>query len=757
MTHTYIVTGMTCDHCIERVRKTLESIDGVTSAAVTLEPPRATITMQHHVAVHTLNEALLAVGDYQLSEESSDNHSDHETHQHKLDHTSGEHHHDKEKHHHHEHTHLDHHRMMIRDFKKRLWLSLALTLPILLLSPMIQHGLGLDWAFSGDRYLLFSLSSIIYFYGGYPFLKGLLEELKKRSAGMMTLIAVAISAAYLYSAAVVFGLEGKTFFWELATLIDVMLLGHWLEMRSVIGASKALEALAELMPDFANKVEGDQVRKVEASSLQTGDTILIKPGEKVPADGVIIEGKSDLNESMLTGESKPVMRTVNEEVIGGAINGSGSLQIRIKHIGSESYLSKVISMVQTAQGQKSKTQRLADRAAFWLTIVALAGGFGTFAVWLLMGREFSFALERMVTVMVICCPHALGLAIPLVAAISTSISAKNGLHIRNRTAFENSRKISTIVFDKTGTLTHGSHEVVNIKSMSEQYPENALLEYAAAAERPSEHHISKGLQRKLEQDHLKNLSNTDFQYESGIGIRATVEGKKVQMGGFLLLEQLNIQTPLETNDQTDTIIFTVIDNELVGYMTFADKIRESSFNAIKTLQEQGIKCVLLTGDNQQVAAIVAEKLQMDDYMAEVLPDEKLDRIRSLQKGGEFVAMTGDGVNDAPALAQANIGIAIGSGTDVASETADIILVDSDPQDIVNLISFGKATYRKMVQNLVWATGYNVIALPLATGFIPGLIISPAIGAALMSMSTIICAVNAQLLKGSLRSFENQEN
>lgn len=751
MEHTYKVSGMTCDHCVQMVRKTLESIDGVESVVVTLEPPRATLTMHHHVATNTLNDALQAIGDYRISEAHTDHvktkaNKEQPEVRHSMDHSQ----HGPQKGND-QHMHHDHHRMMIQDFKKRLWVSLILTLPVLLLSPMIQSGLGVSWSFNGDSYLLFALSSMIYFYGGYPFLNGLLKELKQRASGMMTLIAVAISAAYLYSSAVVFGLEGKTFFWELATLIDVMLLGHWLEMRSVLGASKALEALAALMPDQANLIIDDQITEVKVSTLKSGDIILIKPGEKVPADGVIIEGQSDLNESMLTGESKPVMRSLDQDVIGGAINGSGAIKIRVKNTGNDSYLSKVINMVQDAQGQKSRTQRLADRAALWLTIIALIAGFGTFAAWLLMGSELSFALERMVTVMVICCPHALGLAIPLVAAISTSVSAKNGLLIRNRTAFENARKISTIVFDKTGTLTYGSHEVVRLSTLSKKYSEMDLLQFTAAAESSSEHHISKGLQRKMKQEDLTLFSSSDFRYESGIGVHATVQGKQVSAGGFLLLEQLNIQPPSDTVDLTDTIIFTVIDKELVGYIAFADQIRESSFGAINTLQAQGIKCLLLTGDNERVASIVSDELKMDGYMAEVLPNEKLEKIKALQKTGEFVAMTGDGVNDAPALAQADIGIAIGSGTDVAAETADIILVDSDPKDIVNLISFGKATYRKMVQNLAWATGYNVVALPLASGFIPGMIISPAFGAALMSISTIICAVNAQLLKGSMRN------
>jgi Cu2+-exporting ATPase len=650
---------------------------------------------------------------------------------------------------HNQHSHQDHHRMMIADFKRRFWVSLILTLPVLLLSPMIQNWLGLDWSFSGDKYILFTLSSIIYFYGGYPFLKGFFEELGKKAPGMMTLIAVAISAAYLYSSAVVFGLEGKTFFWELATLIVVMLLGHWLEMRSVLGASKALEALAALMPDEAHLVHDDHVKKVKVSELKTGNIILIKPGEKVPADGIIIEGESDLNESMLTGESKPVSKSKGAEVIGGAINGSGAIKVKVKGTGDDTYLSKVIKMVQDAQGQKSKTQRLADKAAFWLTIIALVVGFGTFAIWLFMGKELSFALERMVTVMVISCPHALGLAIPLVAAISTSISAKNGLLIRNRTAFENARNISTIVFDKTGTLTKGSHEVVRIVSVSESYNQNDILKYAASVESPSEHHISKGLQRKAKAENLNLLKVKDFEYQSGIGVNGKVNGKKLQAGGFVLLEKLNITPPEDKEEGIETKIFVIIDNELVGFITFADEIRESSYDAIKTLQDNGIKVSLLTGDNEKVAAAVANELHMDDYMAEVLPDEKLDKIKSLQEKGEFVAMTGDGINDAPALAQADVGIAIGSGTDVAAETADIVLVDSNPNDIANLILFGKATYRKMVQNLAWATGYNLVALPLATGFIPGLMISPAFGAALMSISTVICAVNAQFLKREL--------
>lgn len=645
----------------------------------------------------------------------------------------------------------DHHRMMIDDFKRRFWASTILTIPILILSPMIQGWLGVEWTFRGSNYVLFTLASIVYFYGGWPFLKGLVNELKSKSAGMMTLIAIAISAAYFYSVAVIFGFEGKTFFWELATLIDVMLIGHWLEMRSILGASKALEALAALMPNEANLVQGNDTKKVKINELNQGDIILIKPGEKVPADGVIVDGESDLNESMLTGESKPVSKTVDDEVIGGAINGNGVIKVKVKGIGEETYLSKVINMVQTAQKQKSKTQRLADIAAKWLTMIALVLGFGTFFTWLALGEDLSFAMERMVTVMVICCPHALGLAVPLVAAISTSVSAKNGLLIRNRTAFEASRKISTIVFDKTGTLTKGSHEVVRIVTLSSNYDTTELLKYATAVESPSEHHISKGLRRKSKAENIEVPSVSDFKYNAGVGVSGTVNGKEVQAGGYVLMEQLKKTVPEDKDDGVETKIFTIVDDELIGFVTFADEIRESSYEAIKILQKNNIKVSLLTGDNEKVAKDVADKLGLDDYMAEVLPDQKQEKIKELQDKGEFVAMTGDGVNDAPALAQANVGIAIGSGTDVAAETADIVLVDSNPKDIANLILFGKATYRKMVQNLAWATGYNVVALPLATGFVPGLVISPAFGAALMSISTIICAVNAQMLKGNLQS------
>lgn len=665
-----------------------------------------------------------------------------------------DHHHEQHDHKGHKHhSHQDHHKMMIEDFRKRFWISLIITLPVLLLSPMIQQWLGLNWQFRGSMYVLFGLSSIIFFYGGFPFLKGLVDELKKKSPGMMTLIAIAIVVAYGYSSAVVFGLEGKTFFWELATLIVVMLLGHWIEMRSVLGASKALEKLMALMPDEAHLVQDDQVTDVKISELKKEDIILIKPGEKVPADGTIVEGESNLNESMLTGESKPVSKSEGDQVIGGAINGNGSIRVRVDNTGDDTYLSKVITMVRDAQDRKSKTQKLADRAAFWLTIVALTVGFGTLAIWLALGRDFAFALERMVTVMVISCPHALGLAIPLVSAISTAVSAQNGLLIRNRTAFENARKITTLVFDKTGTLTTGEFGVQRYQSVQDDLEDKAMLRLASALEANSEHPIAEGIMEKVKELELSVPNAKDFNSITGKGVEAKVEGKdiKVVSPGYLEEQQISIPDAAQ-NDGSETIVFVLIDDQLAGFIALADQIRPESSEAIQTLHKNNIKTMMLTGDNKAVAKKVSEELGIDDFFAEVLPDQKLNKIEELQKQGHFVAMTGDGINDAPALAQADIGIAVGSGTDVAAETADIILVNSNPKDIVHLILFGKATYKKMIQNLIWATAYNVVAIPLAAGalYAWGIMISPALGAALMSLSTVIVAVNAQLLKKELK-------
>lgn len=642
----------------------------------------------------------------------------------------------------------DHHIMMIDDFKKRFWISLILSIPVLLLSEMIQHWLGFEIKFAGDNYILLALSTLIFFLGGWPFLKGLMDELKAKSPGMMTLIAMAITVAYVFSVAVIFGFPGMDFFWELATLIVIMLLGHWLEMKSVLGASKALQLLVSMMPAEAHKVHGDHVMDVKLEELQKDDIILIKPGEKVPADGIVIDGMSYQNESMLTGESQPVKKERNDKVIGGSVNGNGSLRVKVLHTGKDSYLNKMITLVQEAQKTKSRTQHLADRAAKWLTYIVLITGFATLVIWLLLGSDTNYAVERMVTVMVISCPHALGLAIPLVVAISTAVSAQNGLLIRNRTAFENSRKITTIIFDKTGTLTKGEFGVTRIEAI-DNTSKNELLQFAASLEQSSEHPIAIGIMQKAKEEKLEILKTENFNAITGKGVEANVGGKNVKVvsPGYLREKQITIPAN-SSSSEAETIVFVLLDNQLSGYIALADEIRPESKGAIQAFKRNGIKVLMATGDNERVAKAVADRLGLDGYYAEVLPHQKVEIVKELQNKKEFVAMTGDGVNDAPALVQADVGIAVGSGTDIAAETADIILVNSNPKDILKLILFGKATYKKMIQNLAWATGYNAIAIPLAAGVLysTGFVLDPAIGAIFMSISTIIVAVNAQLLK-----------
>ena len=640
------------------------------------------------------------------------------------------------------------HHAGIDDFKRRFFVVLLLTVPVMLLSEMIQQWLHFSIQFPGSKYVLLGLSSVVYFYGGWPFLKGLVGELKVRNPGMMTLIGFAITVAFVYSVATVFGLTGMDFFWELSTLILIMLLGHWIEMKSVAGASRELELLVQLMPDDAHLIKGDQITDVPTETLNEKDIILIKPGEKVAADGIIADGESYLNESMLTGESKPVQRVKGDKVIAGSINGNGSIKITVSHAAKDSYLSQVIKLVEDAQKSKSKTQLLADKAARWLTLIAITGGIATFLFWFLTGQSLAFAMERMVTVIVICCPHALGLAVPLVVAKSTALSAKNGLLIKNRTAFENSRKITTLVFDKTGTLTVGKFDVSKIVSLKENLSENEIIRLAAALEQNSEHPIATGILKKAKDLSISIPATESFNAITGKGIEAKVEGKKVLVvsPGYLKENKISIPPSFIAN-AIETVVFLIINDELVGYIALSDELRPESVGAIKTLKENNIKSILLTGDNQHVAKSVSESLGMESFMAEVLPHQKLEKIKELQQQGEFVAMTGDGVNDAPALAQADIGIAVGSGSDIAAETAGIILVNSNPMDVVKLILFGKATYRKMMQNLAWATGYNIVALPLAAGVLYpyGILLSPAAGAVLMSVSTVVVAINASLL------------
>ncbi|MBU4140716.1 MAG: cadmium-translocating P-type ATPase [Candidatus Omnitrophica bacterium] len=648
--------------------------------------------------------------------------------------------------------HHGHHAHMVADFKKRFRVSLILTVPILILSPMVQKflRLGETIRFAGDLYVLFVLSSAVFFYGGYPFLKGLFDELKERQPGMMTLIAVAISTAYLYSAAVVFGLSGKIFFWELVTLVDIMLLGHWVEMKSIMGASRALEELARLMPSDAHKLMPDgSVKDVPLDELGVNDRVIVKPGEKVPADGEVVQGRTSVNEAMLTGESRPVPKKTGAKVIGGSINGEGSITVEVKKTGKDSFLSQMINLVKEAQQSKSKTQDLANRAALWLTITALTGGVVTLLIWLLaMNKDFAFSLERTVTVMVITCPHALGLAVPLVVAVSTALAARNGLLIRNRAAFERARNIQAIIFDKTGTLTEGKFGVTDRISFSDDIDENEVLKYAASVEARSEHPIAKGIAASFKDI----LSVEGFKAIPGKGAEGNVEGRNVKVVSPGYLRENNISIAEERikrlSSQGKTVVFVMIDGRLKGAIALADIIRPESKKAISMLKTMGIKCMMLTGDNRQVAQWVSEEIGLDEYFAEVSPQEKSLKIKEVQQRGLVVAMAGDGVNDAPALAQADVGIAIGAGTDVAVETADIILVRSSPLDAVAILGLARATYTKMVQNLAWATGYNAFAIPLAAGvfYKAGILLSPAMGALLISLSTVIVAINARFLR-----------
>ena len=656
--------------------------------------------------------------------------------------------------HNHEHKmrHEDHHAHMVADFRRRFWVSMVISAPVLLLSPMIQKFLGIREAlrFPGDLYVLFFLSTFVFLYGGYPFLKGIVDELKKGNPGMMTLIALAIATAYIYSASVVFGLEGKIFFWELVTLIDIMLLGHWIEMKSVMGASKALEELARLMPSEAHKVMPDgHIKDVPVENLAGGDRVLIKPGEKIPADGEIIEGETSVNEAMLTGESRPVSKQIGANVIGGSINGEGSVTVEIKKTGKDSFISQVIELVKQAQESKSKTQDLANRAAKWLTLIALAAGAITLLVWLaVLNKDFAFSLERMVTVMVITCPHALGLAVPLVVAVSTALSAQQGLLIRNRAAFERARNIQAIIFDKTGTLTLGKFGVTDTVVLSDDLDERDLLKYAASLESHSEHPIAQAIASSTEEKYRVE----GFKAITGKGVEGRINGREVKVVSPGYLREKNLSTEDERLKQISsegkTIVFVLVDGKLKGAIALADIIREESKTAIAKLKEMGVKPMMLTGDNKEVARWVAEEIGIDEFFAEVLPDEKAQKVKEVQSRGLIVAMTGDGINDAPALAQADVGIAIGAGTDVAIETADIVLVKSNPLDVVSILGLARATYRKMIQNLAWATGYNAFAIPLAAGvlYASNILLSPAMGAVLMSASTVIVAINARFLK-----------
>jgi P-type Cu2+ transporter len=626
---------------------------------------------------------------------------------------------------------------MADEFRRRFWISLGLTIPVLV--------------FAADRYVAFAFASAVYFYGGWPFLTGLVDELRRKLPGMMTLVALAITVAYVYSALVVLGLPGTVFFWETATLIDIMLLGHWIEMRSVLGASRALEQLVRLLPAEAHRLRPDgSVEEVPLDALRMGDRVLVKPGERVPTDGLVVQGRTSVNQAALTGESQPVEKGEGDEVIGGAVNGEGAVTLEVRRTGADTYLSQVIELVRKTQETRSRTQDLADRAALWLTIIAIGAGGVTLVAWLSAGRDFSFALERMVTVMVITCPHALGLAVPLVVAVSTGLAARNGLLIRDRSAFERARLLDAVVFDKTGTLTEGRFGVTDVVPL-ESHSEREVLRLAAALESRSEHPIAAGIVRAATERGVTYPSPDGFAAIPGRGAQATVDGAavKVVSPGFLKEQGWDVADPRVARlaGQGKTVVHVIVAGKPIGAIALADIIRAESREALGRLKAMGIKPIMLTGDSTAVARSVAGELGLDDYFAEVLPHQKAVTIEAVKRRGLTVAMVGDGVNDAPALVAADVGIAIGAGTDVAIESADIVLVRSDPRDVPAIVGLARATYRKMVQNLWWATGYNTIAIPLAAGVLApvGILLSPALGAVLMSVSTVVVALNAQLL------------
>jgi len=709
-----------------------------------------------------------------------DDQHDHDQHDHdQHDHDQGGQDHDQHDHGGHDHgghDHGSHHEHMVEDFRRRFWISLVLTIPVLVLSPTIQGWLGLEQTldFPGDLYVQLAISTVLFFYGGWPFLRGGVDEIRQANPGMMLLIALAIVVAYGYSAVVVLGLEGRVFFWELATLIDVMLLGHWIEMRSVMGASNALGELAALMPSTAHRLtESGDTEDISISELQPDDRVVVKPGEKVPADGRVVDGHTSIDQSLLTGESRPVEKGEGDRVVGGSINKEGSITVEVEQAGDETYLSQVMNLVRTAQQSRSRQQDVANRAARWLTFIAIAAGAITVTAWLWIGRDLAYSIERMATVMVITCPHALGLAVPLVVAIYTVIGARNGLLIRNRAAFESSRLIDAVVFDKTGTLTEGTFGVRDVVAFGssggnrDANDENGgdndgnadnggaadeVLATALAVESRSEHPLAQAIVAEAKQRELQRDEVSDFENMPGQGARGRVGDHEVKVVNRGYLDQEGIEVDDERADRLGeeghTLAFVLRDGQPIGVIALGDSVRPESREAVEALSAEGIQIMMITGDSEAVARRVAEELGLDDYFAEVKPDDKADKIRELREQGLRVAMVGDGVNDAPALAEADVGIAIGAGTQVAVETADVVLVHDDPRDTLRTVRLAQATHRKMLQNLAWATGYNVIAIPLAAGVLAwaGIVLSPAVGALVMSASTVIVAINARLLR-----------
>ena len=649
----------------------------------------------------------------------------------------------------------DHHAMMEADFRRRFWVVLALTVPVLLLSPTIHRWFGFSLTFPGARYLLFVLATIITFYGTWPFYKNARKALSSGLLDMSVLVSLAVSTGYLFSVGATFFFTAVDFYWEISTLVAVLLFGHWLEMRAVRGTAGALRELVKLIPPTANRIVGDQVEEVPTAEVQAGDLLLVRPGEKIPIDGEVVEGQSGVSEAMITGESKPVAKGPEDEVIGGSLNGEGALRVRVTRTGEETALAQIISLVKEAQASKPPVQRLADRAAHWLTIIAVTVAVGAFLFWLLVAKQsMVFALTLAVTVLVIACPHALGLAIPVVTTISTTLAARNGMLIRNAEATETARRLDVVVFDKTGTLTKGEFGVTDVLSLSD-WDEDSLLRRVAAVEINSEHVIAQGIVRsaagRRKTEPLPEAK--DFRATPGKGAEAVVDGVKLAVGNRALMADLGVSVPdnphlAELARQGKTVVYAAADGRLIGALALADLIREESREAVQALKKMGLQVAMLTGDSQAVADWVAGELGLDIVFAEVRPDDKASKMKELQGQGKVVAMVGDGINDAPALVRADVGIAIGAGTDVAVESADVVLVKNDPRDVARLIRLSRATMSKMRQNLVWATAYNIVAIPAAAGILQpwGIVLRPEWGALFMSGSTVIVAINALLLR-----------
>ena len=678
-----------------------------------------------------------------MSSNHRSGHQDHEAHEDHEDHEDHE-------------GHDKHEGHSVAMFRDKFWWSLALTLPTLVWGELLQDWLGYTApTFPGSEHISPVFGTAVFLYGGWVFIQGAIRELKDRLPGMMTLISLAITVAFLFSLAVTLGFPGTPLWWELATLVTIMILGHWIEMRSISQASGALKELAKLMPSTAQRVTEDgETEEVPLDALEDGDVVLVRPGDSVPADGTVVKGESSVNEAMVTGESRPVHKEEGDEVIGGTVNQEGSLRVEVTGTGDQSTLAGIMRLVEEAQQSKSRAQDLADRAAFWLTVVAVSAGLITLVVWLIAGATGQFAIQRVVTVLVIACPHALGLAIPLVVAISTTLGARNGLLVRDRRGLEEARNLDAVIFDKTGTLTRGEFRVVAIETKGELSDDDALR-LTAGVERDSEHTIAAGIVESAREQELDIPSSEDFENIPGHGVRATVEGRTFHVGGPAMLRKLEAE-PAESlqafqedrASRGQAVVYLIEGGEPLAAFAVADAIREESREAVRALHEAGIEVVMLTGDAQAVAEAVAGELDIDTVFAEVLPDEKADKVKELQAQGKAVAMVGDGVNDAPALVTADVGIAIGAGTDVAVEAGDVVLVRSDPRDVPRIVELSRATYRKMIQNLWWAAGYNIVAIPLAAGALYswGVLLHPAVGAILMSASTVIVAANAQLLR-----------